>query len=386
MFDPNCMSSPRQVDIAISGKCNLSCAYCFYEDEMAKRANLTTDKWLAFFDELGKLGVMKVCLTGGEVFTRPDLFSLIDGVIANRMRYQLLTNGTLITAKTLAQFEQGKRRLRLDSIQISIDGSCATVHNLSRPNSFENALHGLRLLHEASFPLTVRVTVNRYNVNDLKKITHLLLDEIGLRSFTINEAFACGATNRFDTGIMLSPQQRQQAMLILTELAERYNGRITASAGPLALAHEQAAINQAIAAGKTKIPGRGYLTACGGVFSKMAVLHDGAIVPCHNLSDLVLGNIQVDEIGAIWRSHPVMTALRSRYVIPLETLDTCRECTYQGFCTGGCPGGAHFLNGDANTRNPADCYRILIGEETYPSVGIPQPDRTFPLQIDHNES
>jgi len=39
---------------------------------------------------------------------------------------------------------------------------------------------------------------------------------------------------------------------------------------------------------------------------------------------------------------------------------------YKGFCTGGCPGGALFLNHDFNTRNPMDCYRILTGEETYP--------------------
>ena len=35
------------------------------------------------------------------VFTRPDLFELIDGIIANKMRYSILTNGTLITEETL---------------------------------------------------------------------------------------------------------------------------------------------------------------------------------------------------------------------------------------------------------------------------------------------
>ena len=52
-------------------------------------------------------GVMDVTLTGGEVFTRPDLFELIDGVIANRMRYTLLSNGTLIDENVLAKFESG---------------------------------------------------------------------------------------------------------------------------------------------------------------------------------------------------------------------------------------------------------------------------------------
>jgi MoaA/NifB/PqqE/SkfB family radical SAM enzyme len=158
MSDLKVMSSPKHVDIAITGKCNLACQYCFYADEMVARKNLPTERWLSFFNELGQLGVMTVCLTGGEVFTRPDLFELIDGIIANRMRYSLLSNGTLITEETLKQFEVGKRRQRLDSIQISVDGSSAEVHDLSRPKSFGRALRGLKLLKEAGYPVTVRVS------------------------------------------------------------------------------------------------------------------------------------------------------------------------------------------------------------------------------------
>ena len=152
MSDLRVMSSPRHVDIAITGKCNLACQYCFYADEMRRGGDLPTQRWLDFFAELGRLGVMTVCLTGGEVFTRPDLFALIDGVIANHMRYRLLSNGTLITEQTLEQFASGKRRQRLDSIQVSIDGSAGEVHDRSRPKSFGRALRGLRLLKDAGLP------------------------------------------------------------------------------------------------------------------------------------------------------------------------------------------------------------------------------------------
>lgn len=125
MGDTPVMPTPRSVNIAITGRCNLRCQYCFYADEMTSLADLPTQKWLDFFVELKQMGVTEVCLSGGEAFTRPDLFTLIDGVIANRMRYTLLTNGTLISETTLAQFDVGKRRLRLNSIQVSIDGSKA---------------------------------------------------------------------------------------------------------------------------------------------------------------------------------------------------------------------------------------------------------------------
>jgi radical SAM protein with 4Fe4S-binding SPASM domain len=60
-----------------------------------------------------------------------------------------------------------------------------------------------------------------------------------------------------------------------------------------------------------------------------------------------------------------MTALRQRQGIPLSSLETCRDCAYKDFCTGGCPGGAVYANGDFNTRNPMDCYRIIKGEDPF---------------------
>ena len=106
------------------------CTYCFYADEMEQRPDLPTDAWLAFFDELGSLAVRSVCLSGGEVFTRPDLWALIDRAIDNRMRYSLLSNGTLVDDAIVARLLE--RRTRLDSVQISIDGSCAEIHDASR--------------------------------------------------------------------------------------------------------------------------------------------------------------------------------------------------------------------------------------------------------------
>jgi SynChlorMet cassette radical SAM/SPASM protein ScmE len=365
MSEIRIMSTPRHVDIAVTGRCNLSCSYCFYADEMVARHDLPTESWLTFFEQLGKMGVLTVCLTGGEAFTRPDFFELVDGVISNRMRYHLLSNGTLISEKVLAQFEVGKRRSRLDGIQISIDGSTAEIHNQSRPNSFDRSIRGLRLLKEAGFPVSVRVTINRYNIDDLENIAHLLLEDIGLNQFGTNEAYACGATNRLETGIMLTHDQRQQACSVLLDLSRRYPGQVTATAGPLALAEEDKMIRESLAAGLTSVPGRGNLCGCGGVFDKIAVLHDGGIVPCHNLSTLLLGNILTDDIGEVWRNDPVMQSMRHRNEISLETVSACKACNYRGFCTGGCPGGALFLTGELNERSPMDCYRILIGEEEY---------------------
>jgi len=361
MHDNGLMPTPRSVSIAITGRCNLRCRYCFYADEMAELDDLPTEAWLAFFDELGQLGVMNVSLTGGEAFTRPDLFELIDGIVANRMRYNILSNGTLITPEVLDRFEVGKRRLRLDYIQVSIDGSCAEVHDKSRPVSFDRALRGLRLLIERGFPVAVRTTINRYNLHDLENVAHLLLDRLGLPSFGTNEAGLIGAGCENQGQIALTAAEVQEAMEILNRLGERYPGRLSAQAGPQAKRRMYAEMEHARQTGE-KAAGwaMGFLSSCSGTFSKIEVLHDGTVVPCHILHGLRLGNMTIDSLGEIWRGHPTLVALRARRELRMQEVPGCEECEWAPYCNGGCPGVAYELTGDVNRANVQDCYRSFL--------------------------
>jgi SynChlorMet cassette radical SAM/SPASM protein ScmE len=325
---------------------------------MAALNDLSTEQWLDVFGKLRALGVMDATLTGGEALTRPDFFELVDGIIANRMRYSILSNGTLFTETLIDKFREGKRLQRLDSIQISIDGSCARVHDSHRPHSFERALRGLRLLNAQGFPLTVRVTIHPDNVEDLEATARLLLEDVGLPSFSTNEAFPMGAGCGNEGNTCLSPVRQMEAMRVIARLEERYPGRVAGQAGPLAKRRMFAEMESARAAGhKSSRWGMGFLTACGCVFSHVDILHDGSIVPCVILHRLVLGNVLTDDLGEIWRGHPTLKALRDRRAIPMRDVPGCGDCEWAEFCNGSCPGLAHELTGDFNRANPADCYR-----------------------------
>ena len=359
---PDAGDAPQTVDISLTGKCNFRCRYCFYADAMQSRQDLPSEQWHFFFAELGRLAVREVCLSGGEVFVRPDLMDLIDQVTANRMRYSLLTNGTLITEKTVAALEKFDRLTRLSSIQVSIDGSCPEIHDRSRGRgSFDRAAAGLRLLKEAGFPVTSRVTVNRFNVDDLENIARLLLDEIGVQSFGTNDAMPLGDGCGNQDEIALRPAQQLKAMRTLSLLEQKYNGRITAMAGPLANQRMYRAMEHARATGeKTTRWSMGYLTGCGCVFSKLAVHHDGMMTPCNLLPKLELGRINTASVKAVWKTHPTLKALRERRRIPMEEVAGCELCEWTPFCTGGCPGLAREMAGDFNRASPHDCYRRFL--------------------------
>ena len=358
-------AAPASLDISLTGKCNLRCSYCFYADEMASLSDLPGDRWLAFFAEAGGIGVQRVTISGGEVFTRPDFLTLVDGIIESRMRYTILTNGTLINEGVIEAFGEGKRRLRLDTIQVSIDGSKASVHDLSRPPaSFDRALRGLRLLKDNGFPVTCRVTINRHNVRDLADIARLLLDDVGLQSFGTNCADRFGSARCSGQDVVLSQEEWDVAWKTMDELVRKYPGRINADAGPQAFAKNIKQIEQALSEGKTGLPGRGKLAACGGVFKKMAVLHDGSFVPCNILPAMVMGKIGSTPLQEVWLSGKDMNILRERFETPIVSIPGCENCRWAGFCTGGCPALVYGQHGTLNAIDQGTCYKRYLEDKS----------------------
>ncbi len=356
--------APRAFDLSLTGKCNLRCAYCFYADEMAGRRDLPAERWRAFFRELRGLAVRRATLSGGEIFIRPDLWELLDGLIAARLRYSILTNGTLITEETLEQLGRESRRRRLDSIQVSLDGSRAEIHDASRGRgSFEKAVRALRLLKAGGFPVTARVTVNRHNVDDLEPTVRLLLEEIGLPRIGTNDAIPMGTGCAHRGDIVLAPEQRVPAMRTLARLEAAYPGRITASAGSLALWHMFREMEAAKATGrKTRRWRMGCLSSCGCMFAKLAVHHDGMIVPCNMLASASLGRIGETPIRALWQDHPLLQELRRRGEIPMDQVPGCAGCEWIPYCSGGCPAAEFTRTGDLYRANPDCCYRQFLQE------------------------
>jgi SynChlorMet cassette radical SAM/SPASM protein ScmE len=303
------MRTPRSVDIEITSRCNLRCRYCYYFDnpEVVYK-DLPTDEWLRFFDELKQCAIMDITLQGGEPFIREDLPQLIEGIIRNRMRFSILSNGTLID-DSIADFLSDTNRC--NSVQISVDGSSPETHDACRgKGSFDGALRGIRTLQRHKIPVAVRVTIHRYNVHDLEGIARLLLEDLGLEGFSTNAASYLGSCRQNAREVMMTLEERQVAMETLLDLSRRYSGRILAQAGPLAEAEMWRLMEEARQKGDSSLGGGGYLTACGCHNNNINVRADGVITPCNMLAHMELGRINQVPLKEIWLHHPELNQLR----------------------------------------------------------------------------
>jgi SynChlorMet cassette radical SAM/SPASM protein ScmE len=352
------MSTPRSLDLSITGRCNLRCLYCSHFESASDTGDLPAAEWLNFFAELNECSVMDVVLQGGEPFCRSDLEELIGGIVRNRMRFSILTNGMLIT-DARARFISGTGRC--DSVQVSIDGSSPEYHDACRgEGSFVRALEGIGHLQSHKINTTVRVTVHQGNVGDLEKIARMLLENLALPSFSVNAASHFGLCRASSDRIQLPPAKRQHAMESLAMLADLYPDRIQATAGPLADGRMWAEMERARRAGEDSPAGGGFLSGCGGVFSRMAVRPDGVMVPCSQLSHIALGRINRDRLADVWLKHPELRRLRRRRDIELESFEFCRDCAYVRYCTGSCPAVSYAYSGDEYRPDGMTCFRRFL--------------------------
>jgi SynChlorMet cassette radical SAM/SPASM protein ScmE len=355
------MQTPKSLDLDITNKCNLRCKYCaHFTGPGDVDQDLPKEEWLAFFEELNRCAVLKVCISGGELFVRNDIKELIEGIVRNRMRFNILTNGTLITDK-LAAFLASTGRC--DSVQVSIDGSTSETHDACRGDGvFLKAVEGLRSLQRHQIPVTVRVTIHRQNVTDLEEIARLLLEDLGLKGFSTNAASYFGMCRSNADALQLTVEDRALAMETLLKLNKKYNGRITAAAGPLVESKQWIKMERARRENNEGPSNCGYLRSCGGVFSKMAVRADGVMVPCNQLSHIELGRINHDDLKEVWQSHPELARIRNRRDIPLTDFEFCKGCDYINYCRGNCPALAYTIVGEENHPSPDACLRRFLDE------------------------
>jgi len=353
--------TPKSMGLSITGKCNLRCDYCLhFKSDSDVDNDLPKEEWIKFFEELKRCAVLHLSVEGGEPFLRNDLKDILVGIVQNNMRFSILTNGTLITDK-ISSFIASTSRC--DFIQVSIDGSSHESHDIFRgKGSLKKAIDGIHLLMKYKIPVTVRVTIHKYNIDFLEQTVKLLLDELKIDDITTNSASYLGVCRENTNNIQLSVKDRSKAMKILFKLDKKYKDRINATSGPLSDAKIWLEMVKAKKAGKNYLPGRGYLKGCGGVFNKLDVRADGVIVPCILLSHIELGLINQVNLEEVWQNHYKLNRLRNRCDISLNEFEFCHSCEYIPYCTGNCPALAYTILGDDNHPSPDSCLKRFFDE------------------------
>ena len=326
------MSKPLlTIDWHITQKCNQTCMHCyaageqFREEATPRKTVRIVDKILSLKNDFN----IRVTLTGGEPLLRADVFEIASSLSENNVPISLTTNGMLVQ-KTIDKIINSG----IMQIQVSIDGM-RSVHNYLRgSNTFDSAIHALRLLKKEHLLPSVMTTVNGYNFKQVPEIIALVrsmnIPLLGIQRF-VPTGRGAGLKN-----LALTPENCRDLMEYIMSKKEELKDEICiVTPDPLRIL-----IDRREAAG------------CPIGNNILALTPSGDMLPCCKLPTS-LGNIISQNFHEAWNSK-LMDTLRGGHNLKGK----CGHGEHREICRG-CRGAAYAAYGDYFAEDPQCWLRQL---------------------------
>lgn len=337
-------------------RCNLTCKHCYATSaDKDFPGELSTQQIFDVMQNLYDFGVRVLILSGGEPLMHPDIFKISRQAKKMGFYVGLSSNGTLIDEHNIDEIVS----IGYNYVGISIDGMRETHDKFRRkPGSFDAALHGIRLCHDAGIKVGLRFTLTQDNQQDLPGLLQLMDDE-GVDKFYLSHLNYAGRGNK-NRRDDLHHQITRQAMdlLFTTCWQDVQEGRqrefVTGN-------NDADGVYLLLWAREHMPEHADYLETMlqrwGGNSSGVNISNIdnlGNVHPDTMWWDYTIGNVKQRAFSAIWMdtSDPLMAGLKNK-LRPVE--GRCADCNYRQICSGNTRTRAWQLTGNFWAEDPG-CY------------------------------
>jgi radical SAM protein with 4Fe4S-binding SPASM domain len=290
--------SLRYLELQITDACNLRCRHCYIGDGASRELSLMQIRdVLSEFEDMQGLRVM---ITGGEPLLHRSFEAINEVLPEYSIRKALFTNGMLLRKETL-------KLLKVDEIQISIDGLEAAHEALRGNGTFRRALEGVKNSLDAGFHVSISTMVHRGNLRDFDEMEHMF-KHMGIKEWTVDVPCTAGRLKE-NAEFWVDPEEGGKY------LGYGYGGGLHAT-------------------------GPGY--ACG--LHLMSVMANGNIAKCTFYGDRTVGTVD-QGLRSSW--HRIQ---------PVRLKDLACDCEFIEACRGGCRYRAELIDGPRGR----DLYRCTL--------------------------
>jgi radical SAM protein with 4Fe4S-binding SPASM domain len=314
---------PVLAEVALTYRCNLSCAFCYAGCAAAKLPH-GWDEHRAL-DHEGFCRVLEiirrdahcpsVSFTGGEPTLHSGLVHLVGHAKGLGLRVNLISNGQQLGDRLVRELGEAG----LDSAQLSLEGPTAEMHDalVGRSGAFERLWSAVRRLGARGIRVHTNSTVTRKNLPVLEDIVELVARR-GLDRLTMNLIIPCGDT---DAAAPLRVSYREIGPYVLRARARAQALGVTLIwYSPLPLC-----IFNTVAEG---LGNRG----CAAADGLLHVNPAGDVLPCSSFSHSEsLGNLLARPFEQIWQSRNACL-FRKKEMMPRG----CEACPDAAVCQGAC--------------------------------------------------
>jgi sulfatase maturation enzyme AslB (radical SAM superfamily) len=166
-FDSLALNSrtPVHANLEIMYICNYKCKYCFVDSLEQKTMSFEDIK--SVLNKLKKFGVVKLLITGGEVFLHPNIMDIIDFAHKLGFKLNVQTNGSLMNeekAKKLSTYDKSRSSYIISLLYRSEFDEFTQVGG-----SFKQTIEASKILKKYNIPYLLKQYRNFRNEHSMKE-------------------------------------------------------------------------------------------------------------------------------------------------------------------------------------------------------------------------
>lgn len=312
--------TPYKFFIELTYNCNLRCAHCYRGEDINSDGNfLKKEVVFRTIDAIEEIGAVEVIFTGGECFTHPDIYEILDYACSKNLIVTVLTNGNYINKNIIDRIKD----MPIYDFRISIYGMNEKHDALTKViGSWEKSVNALEILKEEMGIGTAVYVVTNDNIEDFEYVySYFRKKNIKL---SINSLITPTAKGSLEpTGMRIHIDDYGKIM-------QKYMLPITGS-------------------------------KCTAGISRMRISPDGDVNPCELISGHSFGNLYKSDLKEIIESKERKEFLKYFKSLLAEHICT-KKCEKKEICNF-CPG--IFLLENNNINQPAEylCHMTGIKEK-----------------------
>ncbi len=325
------------LSVTLTTQCNFRCRYCYVEPTNPDL--LSEDDYSRLINEaVENLGVLNICLTGGEPLLVRDLSHRVRHASEKGCKITLLTNGFLLSQEKLRVL----RDAGLHGVAVSFDAHTPELFDdiTAIRGSYETVLKNVRTARSLGMEVGINTVLLRGCNDGDSHIVGLckLFSDLGIDDIAYTTVFPFAAAKNC-ADLMVSPEAMMQLGRKMREVSRNVTKLDPAS--DITFGKNLRESDLRVISSQTH--------SCDLGKSMLCILPDARVTPCPSLPSLVLGNFLQKSLTEIWTKSRQLKELRDRVLSPMPN---CVHCHHSEYCNRGCRARAYYDTGriDAEDR------------------------------------
>lgn len=297
-------------------QCSAMCVHCYNPgatrnatevSHRGDRKEMSLTDYKRVIDELYDCGLIKVCLSGGDPFSKPIVWEIIDYLYQKGIAFDIFTNGLRLGDKVQRLADYFPRL-----VGISIYSGIPEDHDaITRiPGSWQRSMQVVSELSDLAVPMNLKCCVMQPNLHSYYMVADLARQYGAQPQFEVtitesNDGDLCAKQLRLTTEQLQVVLRDDNIPLYVGEEAPNYGGQ------------------------KRDLDG----IACGAGKTSFRISPNGDMSPCPAFT-LVFGNVQEEGVKHILRNSQTLQEWRTATLRQYTDCGREEYCDYCNLCSG----------------------------------------------------